>query len=44
MNTIKGLNLKNKGQAHSYVFKWYACAYIIIATIVVYLEYDNWFS
>ena len=41
---MEGLTLKKDGKAHSYIFKWYACSYIIIGIIVTYLEYDNWFS
>ena len=36
--------MSKKGKPHSYLFKWYLGAYIIIASIVTYLEYDNWFS
>ena len=36
--------LKKDGKPHSYIFKWYLCAYVIIAVIVIYLEYDNWFG
>ena len=41
---LKGHKLKKNGKPHPYIFKWYASAYIILAIIVTYLEYDNWFS
>jgi len=41
---FKGYKLKKNGKPHPYIFKWYASAYIILAIIVTYLEYDNWFS
>ena len=36
--------MKKDGKAHSYIFKYYAFAYIFIATIVTYLQYDKWFN
>ena len=41
---IIGIELKKDGKPHSYIFKWYLCAYVIIAITVIYLEYDNWFG
>ena len=43
-NIFKGHKLSKDGKPHPYIFKWYACAYIILAIIVTYLEYDNWFG
>ena len=39
-----GGELKKDGKPHSYIFKWYFFAYVIIVVTVVYLEYDNWFG
>ena len=36
--------MKKNGKPHSYIFKWYLCAYILLAIAVTYLEYDNWFG
>ncbi len=36
--------MKKKGKPHSYIFKWYLSAYIFLAIVVAYLEYDNWFG
>ena len=36
--------MKKNSKPHSYIFKWYFCAYMVIAIVVTYLEYDNWFG
>ena len=41
---VTASKLKKNGKPHPYIFKWYASAYIILAIIVTYLEYDNWFT
>ena len=41
---MMGKKLKKNGKPHPYIFKWYFFAYMIIAIVVTYLEYDNWFG